>query len=74
MHRIAALVAALSFVGGLGGPASAKSAWDQLSDTAPRTDKPFIDIDMTAPRSVLSDRADTAPRVGTLPEGAGHSH
>jgi len=70
MHHIAALAAALSVVAALGGPASAKSVWDQLAESAPRTNKPFVDIDMTAPRTVFSDLADTAPRTGAQPEGA----
>ena len=69
MKHIAVLAAVLSVVAALGGPASAKSVWDQLAESAPRTDKPFVDIDMTAPRSVFTDLADTAPRAGTLPEG-----
>jgi hypothetical protein len=70
MRHIAALAAALSVVAALGGPASAKSVWDQLAESAPRTDKPFVDIDMTAPRSVFTDLADTAPRAGAQPDGA----
>ena len=62
MRRITALLTAAIIIA-LAGPASAKSVWEQLSKTAPRTDKPFSDIDMTAPRSVFTDLADTAPRA-----------
>lgn len=65
MKYITSLAAALSFIVMLGGPASAKSVWDQLAESAPRTDKPFVDIDMTAPRSVFTDLADTAPHADT---------
>ena len=68
MHYVTALAAALTFVTALAGPAGAKSVWDQLAESAPRTDKPFIDIDRTAPRSVFTDLADTAPRTQTTPE------
>lgn len=68
MNYVTALVAALSVIATLSGPASAKSIWDQLSESAPRTDKPFVDIDMVAPRSVFTDLADTAPRADTLLE------
>ena len=73
MRHIAALAAVLSVVAALGGPASAKSVWDQLAESAPRTDKPFVDIDMIAPRSVFTDLADTAPRTGAESESAGHA-
>lgn len=44
-------------------PASAKSMWDQLAETAPRMEVPFDQVEMTAPRSgVFTDLDTRAPR------------
>lgn len=51
MKYLTILAAGLSVIIALAGPASAKSLWDQISESAPRSDKPFVDIDLTAPRS-----------------------
>ena len=45
----------------LAGPANAKSIWDQISDTAPRSSV-FDDLNLTAPKSVFEALNDTAPR------------
>ena len=49
------------FLGVLAGPANAKSVWDQISDTAPRSGV-FDDLNLTAPKSVFETLNDTAPR------------
>jgi hypothetical protein len=45
----------------LAGPANAKSIWDQISETAPRSGV-FEDLNLTAPKSVFETLNDTAPR------------
>ena len=57
------LYASALFLGVLAGPANAKSVWDQVSETAPRSGV-FEDLDMTAPKSVFDTLNDTAPRSG----------
>lgn len=48
-------------------PASAKSMWDQLAETAPRMEAPLDQVEMTAPRSgVFTDLDKTAPRAGVF--------
>jgi hypothetical protein len=58
MKYITAFVFALSV---LSGPVSAKTLWDQVSDTAPRSGA-FEDLNLTAPKSVFETVNDTAPR------------
>ncbi|NJO32183.1 MAG: hypothetical protein HC869_02740 [Rhodospirillales bacterium] len=38
-------------VAALAQPATAKSVWDQLAESAPRMEQPFDQVEMTAPRS-----------------------
>jgi hypothetical protein len=59
MKCIAAFVFALSV---LSGPASAKTLWDQISETAPRSGGVFEDLNLTAPKSVFETLNETAPR------------
>ena len=58
MKSVAAFVFALSM---LSGPVSAKTLWDQISDTAPRSGV-FDDLNLTAPKSVFDTLNETAPR------------
>jgi hypothetical protein len=55
------VIGAALFLGVLAGPANAKSIWDQISDTAPRSGV-FDDLNLTAPKSVFETLNDTAPR------------
>jgi hypothetical protein len=41
---------------------SAKTLWDQISETAPRSGGVFEDINLTAPKSVFDTLNETAPR------------
>lgn len=50
----------ISACGLLAIPANAKTIFDQLNDTAPRS--VFDDLRDTAPRTVFDDLRDTAPR------------
>ena len=59
MKYVTALIFALSV---LSGPVSAKTIWDQISDTAPRSSSVFDDITLTAPKSVFETLNETAPR------------
>ncbi|MFM9845990.1 MAG: hypothetical protein ACKVP3_02380 [Hyphomicrobiaceae bacterium] len=58
MKYITAFVFALSV---LNGPVSAKTLWDQVSDTAPRSGV-LEDLNLTAPKSVFETVNETAPR------------
>jgi hypothetical protein len=58
MKYVTAFVFALSV---LSGPVSAKTLWDQISETAPRSSV-FDDIRLTAPKSVFETLNETAPR------------
>ena len=58
MKYVTAFVFALSV---LSGPVTAKTLWDQISDTAPRSGV-FEDLNLTAPRSVFATLNETAPR------------
>jgi hypothetical protein len=63
MKYATALLLAISFAS-LAHPASARSTWDQLAETAPRMEQPFDQVEMTAPRSdVFTDLEKTAPRA-----------
>lgn len=55
------LAAAAIALGLFGSAASARTIFDQIRDTAPRSDV-FQDIRNTAPRSVFDDIRNTAPR------------
>lgn len=59
MKYVTAFVFVLSV---LSGPVSAKTLWDQMSDTAPRTGGVFDDLNLTAPKGVFETLNDTAPR------------
>jgi hypothetical protein len=59
MKYVTAFIFALSL---LNGPVSAKTVWDQISDTAPRSAGVFDDLNLTAPKSVFETLNDTAPR------------
>ena len=59
MKYVTAFVFILSV---LSGPVSAKTLWDQISETAPRSGSVFGDLNLTAPRSVFETLNDTAPR------------
>jgi hypothetical protein len=59
MKYIAAFVFAVSV---LSGQLSAKTLWEQISETAPRSAGVFEDLNLTAPRSVFETLNDTAPR------------
>lgn len=61
MKSIAVMFAATAIVAALGVPAHAKSVWEQISETAPRMEKPFGDLELSAPRSVFTDLQNTAP-------------
>ncbi|MFM9850861.1 MAG: hypothetical protein ACKVP3_27515 [Hyphomicrobiaceae bacterium] len=63
MKHIMTLGLAIGFAA-LAQPASARSSWDQLAETAPRMERPFDQVEMTAPRSdVFTDLEKTAPRA-----------
>ena len=50
-------------------PASAKSVWDQLAESAPRMELPFDQVEMTAPRAgVFTDLDTRAPRSDVFDE------
>lgn len=66
MKQVALLCAAAWALAVLGGTANAKTAWEQISETAPRMEKPFEDLALSAPRSVFVDIEATAPRAGTF--------
>ncbi len=53
---------AIAAFGLLAAPVSAKSVWDQLGDSAPRTDGVFGDLQSTAPRSPFDQINTSAPR------------
>ena len=55
------VIGAALFLGVQAAPANAKSIWDQISDTAPRSSV-FDDLNLTAPKSVFETLNDTAPR------------
>lgn len=62
MKHFTALATAIGIVA-LAHPATAKSIWDQLAETAPRMERPFDQGEMTAPRSsVFTDLEERAPR------------
>ena len=68
MKYATAICLAISFVA-LAHPASAKSVWDQLAETAPRMEQPFDQVEMTAPRSsVFTDLDTRAPRSDVFDE------
>lgn len=52
-------IAVVSALASVGTPANAKSVWDQLNESAPRTI--FDDLNDTAPRTIFDDIRDTAP-------------
>jgi len=58
--KVMMIVAAL-FLGVQAAPANAKSIWDQISDTAPRSSV-FEDLNLTAPKSVFETLNESAPR------------
>lgn len=60
MKYLTAFVIALSTIA-LSGPSSAKSLWDQINETAPRSSV-FDDLNLTAPKSVFEGLNETAPR------------
>ena len=63
MRHFTALFVVLGFAA-FTHPATAKSSWDQLAETAPRMEQPFDQVEMTAPRSdVFTDLEKTAPRA-----------
>ncbi len=59
MKYVTAFVFALSV---LSGPVSAKTIWDQISESAPRSGGVFEDLNLTAPKSVFETLNETAPR------------
>lgn len=61
MKSVAVMFAAATVLVAFGGPAHAKSLWEQISETAPRMEKPFGDLELSAPRSVFTDLQNTAP-------------
>ena len=66
-------IAALLALGLVTGQASAKSLFDGIQDSAPRSEI-FTDIGNSAPRSVFDDIRDTAPRsFGDLRDSAPRS-
>lgn len=68
MRYVTALCLAISFAA-LAHPASAKSVWDQLAETAPRMEQPSDQVEMTAPRSnVFTDLETRAPRSDVFDE------
>lgn len=54
--------AALLALGLLTGAASARTVFDDINATAPRSGNVFTDIQSTAPRSIFDDIRDSAPR------------
>lgn len=54
-------LAALLALGLISGAASARTLFDDLRDSAPRSDI-FADIQDSAPRSIFDELRDTAPR------------
>ena len=60
MKYLTALAPALSVIAALSGSASAKSVWDQISETAPRSGV-SEDLNLT---SVFETLHETAPRSG----------
>ena len=58
--KVATVIAAFGF---LSTPASAKTVFDQLNDTAPRSDGVFGDLQNGAPRSPIDQINSTAPRA-----------
>jgi hypothetical protein len=68
MKYVTTLFFALGFAA-LVQPASAKSVWDQLAETAPRMELPIDQVEMTAPRSnVFTDLDTRAPRSDIFDE------
>jgi hypothetical protein len=55
------LCASALFLGVLAGPANAKSIWDQISESAPRSSV-FEDLNLTAPKSLFETLNESAPR------------
>ena len=53
---------AIAAFGLLASPASAKTVWDGLNDTAPRSDGVFGDLQSSAPRSPFDQINTGAPR------------
>ncbi len=66
-------IAAFLALGLIAGQASARTVFDDLGASAPRSST-FADINASAPRSAFSDLRDSAPRsdgvFGTLETGA----
>lgn len=62
MTALKTAAAALLALGLLTGTASARTIFDGIRDTAPRSGDVFTDIQSTAPRSVFDDIRDSAPR------------
>ncbi|HRD77028.1 MAG TPA: hypothetical protein PK264_14045 [Hyphomicrobiaceae bacterium] len=56
------LFAALAAAAVLVGPANAKGVFETLAETAPKHPN-FVELDRTAPRSVLETLNETAPRT-----------
>ena len=54
-------ITALLALGLLSGAGSARTVFDDIRDTAPRSSV-FADIQNSAPRSIFDDLRDTAPR------------
>ena len=63
VHIGLTVATAIAAFGLLATPASAKSFWDQLNDTAPRSDGVFGDLQNAAPRSPFDQINSTAPRA-----------
>ena len=61
MKYLTALATALTVIVALSGSASAKSVWDQISETAPRSGV-FENLNLTAPKRVFDTLNETAPR------------
>jgi hypothetical protein len=59
------LCASALLFGVLAGPANAKSVWDQISETAPRSGV-FEDLNLTAPKSVFETLNESAPRSDSI--------
>ena len=62
MTSIKTALAALLAFGALSGAASARTVFDDLRDSAPRSDGVFGDLQRTAPRSVFDDLRNSAPK------------
>ncbi len=56
-------IAAILALGLIAGQASARTVFDDLGASAPRSST-FADINASAPRSAFSDLRDSAPRSG----------